>query len=369
MKQLLNRNNFWKYSNTGNSLLGVFLFLFFAICGLNSCKNDPPENNKYIPEPFNLVIPQGFPPMNIPEDNPLTVEGVALGRNLYYDNILSTNGNSCSSCHHQDEAFTISGPGPDGQGVLAHINLGWKPFFGWNGGEHLLDHVPLADLADGNVFLNANSDSILARFSRSSDYREMFRKAFNINITEVSLDERKKFISQALAQFIRTQISSNSRFDKFRLHLPDADFTPSEFVGYQIFFSEKGDCFHCHSVPLMTDHNFHNNGLDSVFSGASKGRFLVTNDPADIGKFNVPTLRNIELTAPYMHDNRFNTLEEVVEFYNSGVIHSPTVDPVMTKPSRYYGLGLTSTEKADLIAFLKTLTDTVFTNNPALSAP
>jgi cytochrome c peroxidase len=139
--------------------------------------------------------------------------------------------------------------------------------------------------------------------------------------------------------------------------------------GFNIFTTEKGDCFHCHSLGLFTDNKFHNIGLDSEFTSINMGRYNVTLKQADMGLFKTPTLRNIQLTAPYMHDGRYLTLEQVVEHYNSGVKQSNTLDPIMTKPSKIYGLGLTPTEKQDLVAFLKTLTDTTFTKNPLLQNP
>ena len=139
--------------------------------------------------------------------------------------------------------------------------------------------------------------------------------------------------------------------------------------GLDIFTTEKGDCFHCHSLGLFTDNKFRNNGIDSIYIGNDLGRYNVTTNTNDIGLFKTPTLRNIELTAPYMHDGRFQTLDQVIDHYNSGVKHSATLDPIMTKPSKIYGLGLTTIEKYDLIAFLKTLTDTTFIHNPLLQKP
>ncbi|MBL0309772.1 MAG: c-type cytochrome [Bacteroidetes bacterium] len=142
-----------------------------------------------------------------------------------------------------------------------------------------------------------------------------------------------------------------------------------ELRGLYIFNTEKGDCFHCHSLGLFTDGQFHNIGIDSVFSGVNLGRYNVTGEDGDIGKFKTPSLKNIALTGPYMHDGRFKTLEEVIEFYNSQVRKSPSLDPIMSKPSFKYGLQLTQQDKNDLLAFLKALTDSAFIHNPALAAP
>jgi cytochrome c peroxidase len=324
------------------------------------CTKDKTPVNDYTITPYNLIIPQGFPPMPIPAYNPTSVEGVALGRKLYYDPILSMNERSCSS-------FSVPIIGPTGNNVLPHINLGWKSNYLWFGGEHQLDHIPLADLAEGNVFLNTNNDTLLERLKNHPQYPELFEKAFGIDITEVSMQDRHHYISYALAQFLRTLISANSRFDQYTRH--ELQLTPNEINGYIIFNTEKGDCFHCHGSALFTDNEPRNNGLDSIFTGTNQGRYIVTTDSNDLGKFISPTLRNIELTAPYMHDARFATLEEVVEFYNSGVKRSPTVDPIMTKPGKEYGLQLTQQEKDDLVAFLKTLTDTSYITNPAFTNP
>jgi len=159
----------------------------------------------------------------------------------------------------------------------------------------------------------------------------------------------------ALAQFERTLISTNSKFDKFLRN--EVQLSPSELNGYAIFNSEKADCFHCHGTQMFMDNTFHNNGLDTE-PFLDLGRANVTEDALDNGKFKTPTLRNIEFSAPYMHDGRFSSLEEVIEHYNSGGNYSSTVDPLMKKLG--IGLQLTNQEKQDLIAFLKTLSDENF---------
>ena len=169
---------------------------------------------------------------------------------------------------------------------------------------------------------------------------------------------------------MRTMVSSNSRFDKYLGG--ENTLTAEELGGYTIFMREdKGDCFHCHGSvnnPMWRDNAFHNNGLNSTFVGNDEGRYSVTGNPADLGKFRTPTLRNIELTGPYMHDGRFTTLEEVVGFYSTGLVNSPTIDPLMKNVSTG-GAMLDPTEQAALVAFLKSLTDTDFTTNPDLGAP
>jgi cytochrome c peroxidase len=158
-------------------------------------------------------------------------------------------------------------------------------------------------------------------------------------------------------------ITSNSKWDK--VLLGEATLTQEENNGRVLFYTEKADCFHCHGTILFTDNFYHNNGLDSL---PAQGREEITGDPDDRGRFKTPTLRNIELTAPYMYDARFTTLEEVIDFYSEQVKWSPTIDPLMKKVSQG-GVHLTPQEKLDLKAFLKTLTDTAFVNNPAFSNP
>lgn len=354
-----------------------FLFYIIVISLFLSCQKDEiqtgaggslsstwGEYNPTLKEPREFEF---FNQMHNPSFNPLTEEGVALGKRLYYDKILGTNGFSCSSCHLPQFSFSLPSMGPINTAILPHVNLGWYDKFGWTGGEEHLDYVALADLAEGNPFLNANSDSILNRFSRDVALQKMFWDAFGVKIIELSPSERNIYISFALAQFLRTMVSDNSTFDKYLRG--EIALTPSEASGLDVFMAEdKGDCFHCHgnpSNPLWTDRDFHNNALNDVFSGVDLGMFNVTGDSNDIGKFKTPTLRNIELSAPYMHDNRFTTLEEVVDFYSSGLKHSPYVDPLMQKIGQG-GNQITPSQKTDLINFLKTLTDTSFINNPEI---
>ena len=194
-----------------------------------------------------------------------------------------------------------------------------------------------------NVESKLNSDSV---------YRFLFKNAFNIDYID------SIHVVKAIAQFERTIISVDSKYDKWMRQ--ELQLSPSELNGFAIFNSEKGDCFHCHGTEMFMDNDFHNNGLDAN-NFADLGRANITNNADDIAKFKTPTLRNIEFSAPYMHDGRFSTLEEVIEHYNSGGNYSPTVDPLMKKIG--VGLQLTNAEKQDLINFLKALSDYNFLNN------
>ena len=335
------------------------LLLLAALLGASACRY---ENEEEIAAPvmpatpYTLSYPYYFPILDVPADNPLTVEGIALGRRLYYDSLLSTNGplagRSCSSCHHQASSFSLS---DEGRAILPHVNLAWSRNFLWTGKvSGTLEDIMRFEVED---FFQVDVNVLRSH----PEYPDLFRRAYGRSEITSGL------VAKALAQWFRRMVSTNSRFDGYLMHtevLSDA-----ELGGMMIYLTETGDCFHCHGLPLMTDNGFHNIGLDSVFAEADQGRYEVTSDPADLGAFKAPTLRNIALTAPYMHDGRFATLEEVVEHYNSGVKHSPSLDPLMTKPGQVTTLHLTPTQKADLVAFLHTLTDDVFVQDTALANP
>lgn len=329
-------------------IISLLCLISFFSCKKNneSAGADPEEPLT----PYVINYPSYYPPLIIPNDNPLTVEGVELGRRLYYDTLLSSTGLSCSSCHESSKSFSSFA-----SNSLPHVNLGWNNYFLWNGKVN----GQLEDIMKFEVEEFFNTD--IAKINNSAYYRKEFKKIFNATTITA------KNIEYALAQFFRVMVSANSLCDKFFQHT--ADLSDSELRGFVLFTTEKGDCFHCHTIGLFTDNKFHNIGLDTVFTGVGMGRYNITGKPSDMGLFKTPTLRNIELTAPYMHDGRYQTLEDVIEHYNSKVKNSSTLDPIMTKPSKLYGLGLTAQDKQDLVAFLKTLTDTGFVNNPKLQKP
>ena len=343
--------------------VALFLVLF-------SCKEEPdladPPGETWDPQPFELIAPDGFPTLEIPADNPMTVEGVELGRMLFYDPILSAdNSQSCASCHAPDFSFTDNGRqfsiGIDGtvgtRNSMAVINAGWMPSLFWDGRRSSLEDQALEPVPNPIEMHQSWADAA-AKLSVHEEYPDLFFKAFGSREIDSTL------VVKAISQFERTLISSNSKWDRYLRG--EAQLTQSESKGFEIFFTEKGDCFHCHATILFTDNLFHNNGLDSVFT--DKGLFDVTGNSLDLGKFKTPTLRNIELTAPYMHDGRFSTLGEVVDFYSHHVTYSETIDPLM-KEVQQGGVQLTDDEKFHLISFLKTLTDTTFVNNPDYANP
>lgn len=346
---------------------GIVYLIAIVVLGIFGCRKES-ANPDFNPTPYALEIPQGFPQMIIPTNNPLTKEGVALGRMLFYEKKLSGNNTlSCGSCHNQSLAFTDNGrqfsTGIDGvtgnRNAQPIINLGFNLHYFWDGRSPNLETQALEPVVNP-IEMHETWPRAVAKLRLDENYRKAFYQAFGTDEFDST------HVAKALAQFMRTLISSNSRLDKKLRY--EIDLSPSELNGLVIFMTERGDCFHCHNIDagrLLTDNRFHNNGLDSVFT--DPGRYAVTGNPADMGKFLTPTLRNIALTAPYMHDGRFQTLEEVVEHYNSGGKPSATVDPLMKHVGT--GLNLSNQEKADLVAFLKTFTDSSFITNPAFSDP
>lgn len=311
--------------------------------------------------PVSLRVPQRFPQLLLSADNPLTEEGMALGARLFHDTRLSINGTqSCASCHDRAHAladprrFSVGAEGQQGKrNAMALFNLAWHDGFFWDGRARTLREqvlMPIQDAAE----MHETLPRVVAKLAADKRYQEQFRAAFGDG--EIT-DAR---VAMALEQHLHGQTSVDSKFDRAVRKVETL--TPSENRGLQLFVTEHdparglrgADCFHCHGGMLFTDHSFHNNGLK--LAGDDIGRAAVTKNAADRGKFKAPSLRNIALTAPYMHDGRFGTLEEVIEHYNSGVVRSETLDPNLAKHPEG-GLALTAQEKADLAAFLRTLTD------------
>ena len=355
----------------------IFYFVVFSVVFISSCnKTNDPE--PFEPTPYEIEIPYGFPTqLNIPEDNPMTVEGVELGRLLFYDGRLNGRTHpdslmSCSSCHHQEKSFEIGVPRPHPFGVtgksthhamLPMINLVWNPGkFGWNGSVGSIEEDVLGVISDPAEF-DSSPEKVVSTIKSIHGYPDLFRKAFGS--PEVTVDR----IAKAIAQFVRTLISANSKFDKYMIG--EVQLSPEELRGFVLFTTEEGaDCFHCHGGfgnPLFTTNKFYNNGKDSVFTDPYD-RYFITADPMDKGAYKATTLRNIELTGPYMHDGRFETLEEVIEFYSHNLINTPQIDPLMHHIANG-GIQLTPPEKSDLMAFIKTLRDEEFLSNPSFSSP
>tara|TARA_R110002072_G_scaffold198637_2_gene356241 strand:+ start:396 stop:1412 length:1017 start_codon:yes stop_codon:yes gene_type:complete len=329
------------------------------------------EEEIYTPIPYNLEIPQLFADKLIapiiPTNNPLTEEGVALGKKLFFDKILSADETkSCASCHNPKNAFTDKqqfSVGIDGdlgfRNAMPLFNLAWNfdDRFNWDGSAFSLENQAFEPVSNP-IELHADWKNIEEKLQNHPEYPTLFFRAFGAS----TIDSTS--VTKAIAQFERTLISGNSKFDQYLLG--NATLTPEEENGFNVFMDEaKGDCFHCHGSnnnPLWTDNQFHNNGLDSNFTDLGLGK--ITGDPADNGKFKSPSLRNLAFTAPYMHDGRFATLEEVINHYSEGLQPSATIDPLMKQIDKG-GVNLSPKDKADLKAFLVTLSDLDFINNTA----
>ncbi|MEI6575064.1 MAG: cytochrome c peroxidase [Bacteroidota bacterium] len=370
---------------------GMTLFSVFMAC---NHETDAPSAPK--PTPYQIEIPKFFPTLlNITPDNPMTEEGIALGRYLFYDGRLSgrTEPDSmmtCGTCHVQSSAFECGINNPSFPGGHPHgitgiftphymtpmINLVWNSngYF-WNGMICPQNPSPIKRTLEDVVYLgliaphelHGDSNKTTALIQSIPGYPELFEKAFGTKTVTF------KNIERAVAQFIRTINSSNTKFDKYMRG--ETQLSPAELRGYVVFTTENaGDCFHCHGAsgnPLFTSNLFYNNGKDTIFTGIyedARDRYHFTGDPKDIGAYKAPTLRNVALTAPYMHDGRFTTLDQVIEFYSTGVVWSPSISPLMHHVVTG-GAQLTQMQKSDLKAFLYSLTDSVLIKSPSLSRP
>jgi len=319
--------------------------------------------------PYTIPLPSFvgdyFDRMPADTENLLTIEGVALGRKLFYDKKLSANNTiSCGSCHQQRFAFsdnkTFSLGVNDSVGIINAMplfNLGWGRAFFWDGRSPSL-FAQVHDPVINPIEMANTWGNVLVKLQGDKDYPREFKKVFGTDTINAGM------VMKAIAQFELTLVSFNTRFDQYYFEGRAEVLTPQEERGLDIFFG-FGNCNHCHSDVLLTDNYFRNNGLDAA---PPPGLYNTTGKETDRGRHKVPSLRNIALTAPYMHDGRFKTLEEVLDFYSTGIHQkSPNIDEHMVPFGR--GLGLTAEQKADLVAFLHTLTDSSFITNKAFSDP
>jgi cytochrome c peroxidase len=320
---------------------------------------------------------------NTPDDNPITNEGATLGRVLFYDKNLSANGTiSCASCHKQDKGFSDDAVlslgfdgGKTGRHSMTLINARFyqRGRFFWDERAATLEEQVLMPFQDP-VEMGMTLEQVVSTVAGQEFYAPLFLDAFGTS------DVTEERISRALAQFVRSIVSYSSKYDEGRSmsRSPGANFpnfTAEENLGKSIFFQTidngGGACFGCHTTEAFISANPgpQNNGLDAV-STTDNGAGDVFNNPIFIGRFKTTSLRNIELTAPYMHDGRFSSLEEVVEHYNSGIQDHPTLSPALTDdngdPVR---LNLSDAEKSALVAFLKTLTDHSLSEDKKWSNP
>ena len=344
----------------------LFFYLIIVLILIGCDKENPNAISLTIGTSLNLIYPSNFPTPAMPPWNPLTEEGVNLGRHLFYDPILSSDNTvSCASCHKQEYSFGDNTPYSFGvnqaigeRNTPVIVNSAFQVEFDWDGKSNSLEDQAIRPIFNDIELHNNNWSEVLYRLQTSELYPDLFYAAFGTSNIDSS------HVLMALSQFERTLISSNSRFDKWLNG--EVAFTNAELNGFDIYNTERGDCFHCHPIGLFTNNTFHNNGLDPA-PFLDLGRYNVTQNTLDEGAFKSPSLRNIEFSAPYMHDGRFSTLDEVIDHYDFGGHDSPTVDPLM----KYIGIGLllSPAEKEHLKAFLLTLSDQSFMNNPNFSNP
>jgi cytochrome c peroxidase len=368
---------------SNNKYLKYYLSSFIIVLVIFACRQDQLEPVvdltvfPYAPEEYVIERPHDtYPLVPVPADNPMTVAGFELGRHLFYDPILSADSSmSCASCHQQEANFTdankafsegingISGP----RSSMSLLNAGHftnKLF--WDGRVDLLEEQALLPIEDP-IELNTTWEEVIIRLKRHESYPQMFRAAFGIeNTGQIT----KELAAKAIAQFERALVpSGDSEWDRFKRG--EINFSDDAQYGFELFFDgnigvKDSECGHCHNAPLFTTNEYINNGLDSfptLDDYVDKGLGGVTGKYLDKGKFRTPSLRNIVFTAPFMHDGRFETLEEVIDHYNEGTHPSDNTDPLIRD------LGLNQEEKEAIIAFLHTLTDSTFITDPRYSNP
>lgn len=356
-----------------------FLLSTLLLILVFSCRDDDGDGTTPIEldeTPYELNY-GNFPNPNLPEDNPLTVAGVHLGKMLFYEKMLSVdNSVACASCHLQENAFTdpsqFSLGVNDAEGdrhAMTIFNMAWhhNGFF-WDGRAHTLRSQSLMPI-QSEVELNETLINVIQKLSQETEYVDQFIRAFG----SPAITSSK--LGLAMEQFMMTIVSNHSKYDRFLAG--EVEFTEAEQRGFDLFFQDYNpffpedsgaDCAHCHGGFNFTNDMYLNNGLDLEADFSDLGFFHVTESNSDLAKFKVPSLRNITLSAPYMHDGRFETLEEVIAHYNSGVQPSSTLE-VTLENTIETGLFLDEQEISDLLAFLKTLEDQTLVSNPEFSSP
>jgi cytochrome c peroxidase len=325
--------------------LGIYFF---------SCSSGADKDELIVP-PDLLEIPAGFPPMDFPDDNPFSLVGYKLGKKLFYDPIMSRDSSiSCGSCHLPEKGFSDTGAfsiGVDGisgtRNTPSLSNVGYHPYFTREGGVPTLEMQVLVPVQEHNEF-DFNIVLIAERLKRNEEYVKLCLEAYG-------RDPDAFCITRSIANFERTLTSGNSSFDKYYYQGLSAALSDDEKRGMNLFFSDELACSQCHGGFDFTDYSFQNNGL--YINYPDSGRMRLTGLETDRGLFKVPSLRNVALTPPYMHDGSMQSLEEVVNHYQSGGQNH------VNKSVLISGFQLSETEKQELIAFLQSLTDYEFLEN------
>lgn len=328
------------------------VLLLFVSCSSN-------KDSEYQNIPINYQVPSNFPPLAYTmEYNPLTEKGFELGKKIFYDGRLASDGVvACGFCHIQENAFTHHGHTFShgvGEGIGTRNappiqNMAYQTQFFWDGAANHIELLSMNPISN-EIEMNGNIGDIITMMQNDSEYKKLYQQAFENGAIN------SENMLKALAQFMTMLTSSNSRFDKYRRNEPGGVLSSDEVEGYALF-NQK--CARCHASDIFTDNSFRNNGLSINPQIQDNGRYHVTELEQDRYKFKVPSLRNIEKTAPYMHDGRFFTLEAVLDHYANGVVNTQNLDASLNQ-NGVLGISLTNDEKVKIIAFLKTLTDNQF---------
>lgn len=376
---------------------GLLVGLLISLsCGLIACEE--PETAPPVEEISAIIVPESFPAMGYPDDNIPTEAKIRLGRYLFYDQRLSGNETySCGTCHRQELAFTdglaVALGSTDEHHVLGSMsltNIGYSATLGWGNPtlETLEAQALIPMFGEEPVELGLNDlemGELLKRFQDDEQYQQLFKEAFPLTTERITVGN----ISKAIASFERSLISADSPYDQFQAGDTEA-LSDSERRGMDLFFSETLECFHCHGGFNFSDSiaspdfpfsekPFHNNGMYNLDGEgkypAHQGAYELTQKAKDRGLFKAPTLRNIAVTAPYLHDGSVETLEELIDLYAAGgrlIAEGALQGDGRDHPNKstfIAGFEISETEKSDLIAFLRALTDETFLNNPQLSSP
>ncbi|MDQ3141392.1 MAG: cytochrome C peroxidase [Bacteroidota bacterium] len=361
---------------------GILICLIICSLLIINCTDDPPDTGlddltgiSYSPRDYNLQIPNGFPSLAVEPENPMTYDGVQLGRHLFYDPILSSDSTlACASCHSPDKAFTDGTALSKGvlgmEGTRSSMSLLNVAYFNkglfWDGRASTLEKQALEPVTNP-VELHETWSNVEIKLKRHAKYPELFRKAFGIS---KKTDITKELAVKAISQFERILLTGGNSLYA-RQTRGEVFFNIDQQEGMDMFLNldpalPDAQCGHCHAPPMFAASDFFNNGLEKVTTledFKDKGRGAVTGLLSDNGKFKASTLINIHLTAPYMHDGRFNTLEDVMTHYTSTVHFAPNLDPNVAK------LKLNEKQKNQVLEFLKTIIDTSYLQNPDIFSP
>lgn len=341
----------------------IFIVCMFALLQavMIGCSSDPSFEVTKQENPIQFTIPQNWPkPFYNFENNTLTAQGFELGRRLFFDPRLSRdNSTSCGSCHQQFAAFAQSdhdvSHGVDGKLGTRNspplFNLNWHTSFFWDGGVNHIESQPINPIQNP-VEMDEKMDNIIVKLKADERYKAAFKAAFG----DETINSQRIF--KALAQYMGMLVSSNSKYDKYVRGEQGGNMNGAELAGLTVF---RAKCETCHKEPLFSDFSFRNNGLHPT-SVNDSGRAHITRSTADLYKFKVPSLRNLKYSYPYMHDGRFTSLEQVLNYYTSGIQPSATLDPVLAS-----GITLTPEDKTNLLAFLNTLNDETFIKDSRFS--